>query len=125
MKTFPAFFFIPLSILISAVLPSHAEDPVLGTVKGIQCLNCVKDSVSLVLFDPFENRNREIRVANRDYNRILTPLTGKQLHIKATGCFYWLVNEESKDMDSLKAAPDTDTLPEAKEGPCIPFSSPG
>lgn len=80
---------------------AHAEDPLLGIVRGIKCLNCVADSVVLLVDDPIEQQEIEVTIPSRDYNKIMVPLQGKSLHTRDEGCFYWV--EKLKNPSPLPA----------------------
>jgi hypothetical protein len=124
-----------ISILLTFgfVSLSQAEDPLLGIVRGIKCLNCVKDSVVLLVDDPIEGQELEVMVPTLDYNKILTSLQGRHLHMKPEGCFYWI--EKSKNpisksgsagvtvADSLSLKNQALTASEGKESKCIPYRS--
>ncbi len=70
--------------------PAKAEDPLLGIVRAVKCLNCVPDSVVLLVDDPIEQKEIEVTVPSRDYNKIMVSLQGRSLHTRDEACFYWV-----------------------------------
>ena len=72
-----------------AALPARAEDPLLGRIKVIQCVGCTPGSVDLVIHDPIDVRDFQVRINEGDYQKIITPLAGKTVYDKE-GCFYWM-----------------------------------
>lgn len=82
--------------------PARAEDPLLGRIKTIQCVGCIPGSVDLVVHDPIDVRDFQVRIQESDYQKIITPLAGKTVYDKS-GCFYW--------MDAPKAAPKPAVVP--------------
>ena len=74
--------------LALAATSAHAEDPLLGRIKVIQCVGCTPGSVDLVLHDPIDVRDFQVRINESDYQKIITPLAGKTVYDKE-GCFYW------------------------------------
>lgn len=92
MKT-PAFsrtFWVGLACFVLAFLPARGEDPLLGEIKMIKCVNCVPGYVTLLIHDPIDLRDFEILALVDAYNRIVTPLPGKRIHERDGKCFYWL-----------------------------------
>ncbi len=144
---------LPLGSAAAAVLLAAAslraeEDPLLGRIKLIQCVGCTAGSVDLVIHDPIDVRDFQVRINESDYQKIITPLAGKTVYDKA-GCFYWFDApkpkagsagpEKPKLKPMAKPAPARDSLgtdstgsdssvpavaPEAQGTPsrCIPFS---
>ena len=74
--------------LALAATSAHAEDPLLGRIKVIQCVGCTPGSVDLILHDPIDVRDFQVRINESDYQKIITPLAGKTVYDKE-GCFYW------------------------------------
>jgi hypothetical protein len=91
-----------LAGLALAFVPARAEDPLLGRIKMIQCVGCTPGSVDLIIHDPIDVRDFQVRINESDYQKIITPLAGKTVFDKE-GCFYW--------MDAPKAAPKPATAP--------------
>jgi hypothetical protein len=108
--------------LLGLVSIPHAEDPLLGVVRALKCVNCVPDSVVFLVDDP---------------NKILTSLQGKRLFNKPdSGCFYWQeklkapkadkVTEKAATKDTLKAAgaqASTNAENLYKTSVCVPYSA--
>jgi hypothetical protein len=69
--------------------PVRAEDPLLGSIKAIQCVGCDPGAVNLVVHDPIDVRDFEVQIKESDYQKIVTPLAGKTVYDK-NGCFYWM-----------------------------------
>jgi len=122
----------------------HAEDPILGVVRGIKCQGCIPDSVLLSIHDPIDGRELEVTIKDSLYNRILTALPGRQLRAKPEGCFYWMVkvkavktkqaienpNKASKpnNIDMVNSSEPKNAANDSmaftvKESACIPFAS--
>jgi hypothetical protein len=99
----PAFLRIrPLSLVpaalavLAATAPVRAEeDPLLGRIKMIQCVGCTAGSVDLVIHDPIDVRDFQVRIKETDYQKIITPLAGKTVYDK-NGCFYWFELPKAK-----------------------------
>jgi hypothetical protein len=78
-----------LAVLFPLALSVRAqEDPLLGRIKVIQCVGCTPGSVDLVIHDPIDVRDFQVRINESDYQKIITPLPGKTVYDK-NGCFYW------------------------------------
>jgi hypothetical protein len=137
--------------VLAATAPVRAEeDPLLGRIKMIQCVGCIAGSVDLVIHDPIDVRDFQVRINESDYQKIITPLAGKTVYDKS-GCFYWFDapkaktetgpagKEKPKGKPIAKKAPDGDIVkadstgsdspipaasPETQGTPsrCIPFS---
>lgn len=87
---------------LAAVAPSRAEeDPLLGRIKVIQCVGCTPGSVDLVIHDPIDVRDFQVRINESDYQKIIVPLAGKTVYDKG-GCFYWMERPKAA-ADSAKA----------------------
>ncbi|MBW8888768.1 MAG: hypothetical protein JF616_13515 [Fibrobacteres bacterium] len=114
--------FLAAAMLSAAIAARAEEDPLLGNIKGIQCVGCTAGSVDLIIHDPIDVRDFQVRIAESDYQKIITPLPGKTIYDK-NGCFYWFdapkgqvsakadaakkkaAGKQDKD-DAKKAAPD-------------------
>lgn len=81
-------FFLAAAMLSMAISARAEEDPLLGTIKGIQCVGCTAGSVDLIIHDPIDVRDFQVRISEGDYQKIITPLPGKTVYDK-NGCFYW------------------------------------
>jgi hypothetical protein len=93
--------FLLMASLLSLSLSAYAEeDPLLGTIKGIQCVGCTAGSVDLIIHDPIDVRDFQVRIGESDYQKIITPLPGKTVYDK-NGCLYWF--EAPKGAASGKA----------------------
>ena len=68
----------------------RAEDPFLGQIKEIKCVNCKPGWVTLVVHDPIETRDFELYLKDSDYNKIIAPLPGKSIRDRDGQCFYWM-----------------------------------
>jgi hypothetical protein len=131
-----------LALAVACVTtPTWADDPLLGIVRAVKCLNCVADSVVLQVDDPIENQEIEVRVPAREYNKILTSLGGRTLYMKPDqACFYWQIKVKKTDStQTLTAAQSTKekggtgkvgladtsatTQPTFKESNCIPYTA--
>lgn len=78
-----------MAALLSLPFAARAEeDPLLGVIKGIQCVGCTAGSVDLILHDPIDVRDFQVRINESDYQKIITPLPGKTVYDK-NGCLYW------------------------------------
>jgi hypothetical protein len=94
--------------LLAAAAPVRAEeDPLLGRIKMIQCVGCTAGSVDLVIHDPIDVRDFQVRINESDYQKIITPLAGKTVYDKG-GCFYWF------EAPKAKAEPASAEKPKAK-----------
>jgi hypothetical protein len=71
-----------------AIAARAEEDPLLGSIKGIQCVGCTAGSVDLIIHDPIDVRDFQVRIDESDYQKIISPLPGKTVYDK-NGCFYW------------------------------------
>jgi hypothetical protein len=81
---------------LAATAPLRAEeDPLLGRIKLIQCVGCTAGSVDLVIHDPIDVRDFQVRINESDYQKIITPLAGKTVYDKS-GCFYWFDAPKAK-----------------------------
>jgi hypothetical protein len=87
----------------------RAEDPFLGQIKEIKCVNCKPGWVTLVVHDPIDTRDFELYLKDTDYNKIITPLPGKRIHDRNGECFYWM------ERPKAKAKPGTATAPGAQK----------
>jgi hypothetical protein len=74
-----------------------ASDPVLGTITHIQCVNCTPGFIKVAVHDGIENKDFTVFVPETTYNKLLTPLPGKEIYTKDQSCFYW--------MESIPASP--------------------
>lgn len=95
--------------------PAHAEDPLLGRIKVIQCVGCTAGSVDLVIHDPIDVRDFQVRINEGDYQKIITPLAGKTVYDKE-GCFYWMdVPKGGKAAEPTPAGAPAAPVKETKE----------
>jgi hypothetical protein len=86
----PKFFSVVAVSLMGMASVIHAEDPLLGVVRALKCVNCVPDSVVFLVDDPIDGQQIEVKIPSREFNKILTSLQGKRLFTKPdSGCFYW------------------------------------
>lgn len=81
---------ILIGTALLALGTAQAEDPFLGQIKEIKCVNCTPGWVTLVVHDPIETRDFELYLKDTDYNKIITPLPGKRIHDRNGECFYWM-----------------------------------
>lgn len=81
-------FFLIAASLSLAISAGAEEDPLLGTIKVIQCVGCTAGSVDLIIHDPIDVRDFQVRIDESDYQKIISPLPGKTVYDK-NGCFYW------------------------------------
>ena len=91
-------------LFVALAVPSRAEeDPLLGRIRVIQCVGCTPGSVDLIVHDPIDVRDFQVRINESDYQKIITPLPGKTVYEKS-GCFYWFEAPKSTpaQMDSAK-----------------------
>jgi hypothetical protein len=123
--------------LLGLVSIPHAEDPLLGVVRALKCVNCVPDSVVFLVDDPIDGQQIEVKIPTREFNKILTSLQGKRLFNKPdSGCFYWQeklkapkadkVTEKAATKDTLKAAgaqASTNAENLYKTSVCVPYSA--
>lgn len=101
-------FALPLLAAVLSALPAPSraeEDPLLGRIKVIQCVGCTPGSVDLIINDPIDVRDFQVRINESDYQKIITPLPGKTVYDK-NGCFYWF--EAPKAPAGAKAEPAKD-----------------
>ncbi len=101
-------FFLMAALLGSALAARAEEDPLLGSIKGIQCVGCTAGSVDLIIHDPIDVRDFQIRINETDYQKIVSPLPGKTVYDK-NGCFYWF--EAIKGSGAGKEGPGKDKGP--------------
>ncbi len=105
-------FLLAITIMELGILSFHslvrAEDPLLGVIRAIKCVGCIPDKVTLVIHDPIEVRDFDITIPNSDYEKIVTPLAGKQVYDQGNGCFYW--NEAPKTKKPEVKAPNADSI---------------
>lgn len=92
-----------LACLLGAFSPARAEeDPLLGRIKVIQCVGCTPGSVDLIVHDPIDVRDFQVRIKESDYQKIIVPLAGKTVYDKG-GCFYWMERPKgAAPVDSAK-----------------------
>ena len=105
---------ILLGSVFLAMGAAHAEDPFLGQIKDIKCVNCKPGWVTLVVHDPIETRDFELYLKDTDYNKIITPLPGKRIHDRNGECFYWMERPKAVKPSgpaSTPGAPDAKTPP--------------
>lgn len=108
--------------------PLQAEDPLLGTIRLIKCVGCSPGDVNLIVHDPIDVRDYEVKIKEGDYQKIITPLAGKTIYDKG-GCFYWMekprtplkspVPDSNGAAEPAKAREDAD--PEGTPSRCVPF----
>lgn len=94
-----------LGIALMAFGAARAEDPFLGQIKEIKCVNCKPGWVTLVVHDPIDTRDFELYLKDADYNKIITPLPGKRIHDRNGECFYWMERPKAKAKPASAAAP--------------------
>lgn len=99
----PAALFTVLASLAAG--PAHAEDPFLGQIREIKCVNCRPGWVTLVVHDPIETRDFELYLKDTDYNKIISPLPGKRIHDRNGECFYWM-ERPKKPRPGAKPGPE-------------------
>jgi hypothetical protein len=104
-----------LGILLTFSGASRAEDPFLGQIKEIKCVNCKPGWVTLVVHDPIDTRDFELYLKDTDYNKIITPLPGKRIHDRNGECFYWMQKPRSKPVPKPGSSPAS-ADPPAKGG---------
>lgn len=107
-----AFAALALALALQAG-PARAEDPLLGSIKVIQCVGCNPGSVNLIIHDPIDVRDFEVQIQESDYQKIVTPLAGKTVYDK-NGCFYWM--ELPKGSKEAKEAKETEKKSAKKTG---------
>jgi hypothetical protein len=83
-------------LALLAVGQVRAEDPFLGQIKEIKCVNCKPGWVTLVVHDPIETRDFELYLKDSDYNKIIAPLPGKSIRDRDGQCFYWMEKPKAK-----------------------------
>lgn len=118
------------SLLLPALAAHAEEDPLLGQIKALQCVGCTPGSVDLIIHDPIDVRDFQVRINMDDYQKIITPLPGKTVYDK-NGCFYWF--EAPKDTGPVgkkgagkttktpaKKAPVADTAQSGSDSPAPP-----
>jgi hypothetical protein len=114
--------------LAACLLPARAEDPLLGRIKVIHCVGCTPGTVDLVIHDPIDVRDFQVRINESDYQKIITPLAGKTVYEK-DGCFYWF----DAPKGTKKAGADSSASGASAEGAgaeenpgtpsrCVPFT---
>lgn len=86
-----------VAFLLMLAVSALAEDPYLGIIKGVKCVNCVPDSISLALLDPLNGTEVELMIPAKEYNALITPLPGKRIYDKDGSCFYWVIEPRSKE----------------------------
>jgi hypothetical protein len=94
-----------LGILLISAGAARAEDPFLGQIKEIKCVNCKPGWVTLVVHDPIDTRDFELYLKDTDYNKIITPLPGKRIHDRDGQCFYWMVKPKAEAKPASGSAP--------------------
>lgn len=110
----PKFFSVLAVSLMGMASAIHAEDPLLGVVRALKCVNCVPDSVVFLVDDPIDGQQIEVKIPSREFNKILTSLQGKRLFTKPdSGCFYW--QEKLKAPKSTTESTKEATKESAKE----------
>ncbi len=110
-RSAPALFAAALMLTLSAI-PARAEDPLLGRIKLIQCVGCTPGSVDLVIHDPIDVRDYQVRINESDYQKIITPLAGKTVYDKE-GCFYWMDAPKGGVKPAAAAATPAEPVKEA------------
>lgn len=104
-------------VVLAATAPVRAEeDPLLGRIKVIQCVGCTPGSVDLVLHDPIDVRDFQVRINEGDYQKIITPLAGKTVFDKG-GCFYWFDAPKAKAEPASIGKEMPKAKPAAKKAP--------
>jgi hypothetical protein len=118
-----------LALMGLGAAPAWAEDPLLGEIKLIKCVNCIPGWVTLVIHDPIELRDFEILAKDSAYNKIVTPLPGKRIFDRDGACFYWV--DAPKSIPKPDTAVKTDSIPDVaqpapmgKPSACVPFTKP-
>lgn len=96
---------ILIGTALLAMGTAHAEDPFLGQIKEIKCVNCTPGWVTLVVHDPIETRDFELYLKDTDYNKIITPLPGKRIHDRNGECFYWMERPKAPKQPPAGTAP--------------------
>lgn len=96
-----------LGILLLTFGTARAEDPFLGQIREIKCVNCKPGWVTLVVHDPIDTRDFELYLKDTDYNRIITPLPGKRIHDRNGECFYWMERPKGKGKVKPTSPPGT------------------
>jgi hypothetical protein len=124
------------SLLLPALAARAEEDPLLGQIKALQCVGCTPGSVDLVIHDPIDVRDFQVRINMDDYQKIITPLPGKTVYDK-NGCFYWFEAPKATEKDTgsigkkgagkatkvpAKKAPVADTAQSGSDSPAPPPS---
>jgi len=107
-SSFPAAW---LGILLMAYGAARAEDPFLGQIKEIKCVNCKPGWVTLVVHDPIDTRDFELYLKDSDYNKIITPLPGKRIHDRNGECFYWMQRPKAKAGSKPASSPVPGSAP--------------
>lgn len=119
---------ILIGTALLALGTAQAEDPFLGQIKEIKCVNCTPGWVTLVVHDPIEMRDFELYLKDTDYNRIITPLPGKRIHDRNGECFYWMERPRPPKQAPAGAADKADPKSPPKEavvGKSVPASPSG
>lgn len=116
-------FCLSAALLLPALAARAEEDPLLGQIKALQCVGCTAGSVDLVIHDPIDVRDFQVRINEGDYQKIITPLPGKTVYDK-NGCFYWF--EAPKDTGSVgKKGAGKGTKTPAKKAPVADSANTG
>jgi hypothetical protein len=114
--------------LLAAAGLARAEDPFIGQIRAIKCVNCQPGWVTLIVHDPIEMREIELHVKDADYYKIIAPLPGKRIYEGEGQCFYWMEKPKKPKEAAEKGADETGGkdaaakekqaagTPEAKEG---------
>jgi hypothetical protein len=110
-----------LAVLAAAAPVRAEEDPLLGRIKVIQCVGCTPGSVDLVIHDPIDVRDFQVRINEGDYQKIITPLAGKTVYDK-NGCFYWFEAPKAKAEPASVDKEKPKGKPAAKKAP-VPDSA--
>jgi hypothetical protein len=97
-------------VLACLAAPLQAEDPLLGRIRVIKCVGCNPGEVKLVVHDPIDVRDFEVRIKESDFQKIISPLAGKTIYDKG-GCFYWMEQPKGKANSAgtqpAKTSPDS------------------
>jgi hypothetical protein len=122
-------------LLLAAAGSARAEDPFIGQIRAIKCVNCKPGWVTLIVHDPIEMREIELHLKDTEYNKIIAPLPGKRIYEGEGQCFYWMEKPKmpkdasakgvdkpvGKTMsDKEKPAEETAAAGEVEEGSHVP-----
>lgn len=93
---------------------AEGEDPVLGIIRDIKCVQCKPGLITLTVYDAVERRTFDIDMRTEDYNRISRSLRGVPVRQRDNSCFYWRERLPAAPRDSAAGPAAGESLARAR-----------